>query len=359
LISISLCMIVKNEEKNLGRCLGSVKDIVDEIIIVDTGSTDNTKQIARDYDAKIFDFSWIDDFSAARNYSFSLASKEYTMWLDADDIVLDKDQRFLSDLKIYLVPDFHSVTMNYSVGDVGNGRNTLKVRRNRLVKTNESFRWKGYVHEYLEVSGPIFHSDVTVTHIGKHGRSLRNLQIYEKLIEKGTSFSARDYFYYANELRRHRLFEKAIQSYHLFINLDDGWNEDKITACGRLADCYYKCGDIEKEMEAIYKSFSFDIPRADMCCRLGFRFLNEQKISQSIFWYELAVGLTWKPECLGFYDEPCWTWLPHLQLCVCYFKIGNYIKAYHHIKEALTYRPEDELLKRNKNLLEQKLKSLP
>ena len=65
--TVSLCMIVKNEEKVLSRCLDSVKDAVDEIIIVDTGSEDNTKNIASQYTDKIYDFKWVYDFSAARN----------------------------------------------------------------------------------------------------------------------------------------------------------------------------------------------------------------------------------------------------------------------------------------------------
>ena len=87
MVTISLCMIVKNEEKVLGRCLVSAKDIADEIIIVDTGSTDRTKEIARRYGAKIFDQKWQDDFSLARNFSFSKATMDYCMWLDADDVI--------------------------------------------------------------------------------------------------------------------------------------------------------------------------------------------------------------------------------------------------------------------------------
>ena len=99
MITISLSMIVKNEEDVLARCLDSVKDIVDEIIIVDTGSIDKTKEIAKEYTDKIFDFKWIDDFSAARNYSFSKASKDYIFWLDADDIILEEDKEKLKQLK--------------------------------------------------------------------------------------------------------------------------------------------------------------------------------------------------------------------------------------------------------------------
>ena len=90
---ISLCMIVRDEEKVIARCLDSVKDIVDEIIVVDTGSIDNTKEIVAKYTKKIYDFEWVNDFSKARNFSFSKATKDYIMWLDADDVIMPEDRK--------------------------------------------------------------------------------------------------------------------------------------------------------------------------------------------------------------------------------------------------------------------------
>ena len=87
LITLSLCMIVRNEEKLLRRCLDCAAPAADEIIIVDTGSIDNTKEIARSYNARVFDFPWNNSFCDARNFSFSKASMDYCMWLDADDLI--------------------------------------------------------------------------------------------------------------------------------------------------------------------------------------------------------------------------------------------------------------------------------
>ena len=84
-------MITKNEEKYLEQCINSVKDIVDEIIIVDTGSTDKTKEIAKKFNAKIFDFKWADDFSAARNESLKHAAKDWILVLDADEVIEEED----------------------------------------------------------------------------------------------------------------------------------------------------------------------------------------------------------------------------------------------------------------------------
>ena len=105
MITISLCMIVKNEERILARCLDSLKGIAEEIIIVDTGSTDRTKEIAARYTDHIYDFTWVDDFSAARNFAFSKATKEYIYSADADEVLDEENrQRFLQ-LNELLLPE--------------------------------------------------------------------------------------------------------------------------------------------------------------------------------------------------------------------------------------------------------------
>ena len=84
-------------------------------------------------------------------------------------------------------------------------------------------------------------------------------------------------------------------------------------------------------------------------------FLREGKIPEAIFWYKLATELEWEKDCLGTYNVACWTWLPHLQLCSCYYKAGDYRKSYEHNETALSYRPNDERMISNKKLLERKL----
>ena len=113
MITISLCMIVKNEEAVLARCLDSIKEAVDEIIIVDTGSDDSTKEIARKYTSEVYDFEWVSDFSAARNFAFSKAKMDYQMWLDADDIVPAEEAEKILQLKNTLDHNIDIVTMEY------------------------------------------------------------------------------------------------------------------------------------------------------------------------------------------------------------------------------------------------------
>ena len=112
-MTISLCMIVRNEEESLERCLESTRNVADEIIIVDTGSTDGTIDIAKRYTQKVYEFPWIDDFAAARNFAFSKATRQYCMWLDADDILEPSDREALLRLKALLPADVDVVMMRY------------------------------------------------------------------------------------------------------------------------------------------------------------------------------------------------------------------------------------------------------
>ena len=96
---MSLCMIVRQEEKALARCLEGIADAVEEIVIVDMGSTDRTKEIARQFTDKIYDFPWMDDFAAARNFAFSKGTGEYLLWMDAEDILPSGEKEKLLALK--------------------------------------------------------------------------------------------------------------------------------------------------------------------------------------------------------------------------------------------------------------------
>lgn len=154
--TVSLCMIVRNEEDVLGRCLESVKDIVDEIIIVDTGSTDRTKEIAGRFTNAVYDFPWIDDFSAARNFSFSKATMDYQMWLDADDVIEDEDRKKFQQMKEELDGSTDVVMMPYQVAFDQKGNPTMTYYRERLLKRSRGFLWQGAVHEVITPAGPSF-----------------------------------------------------------------------------------------------------------------------------------------------------------------------------------------------------------
>jgi len=147
---LSLCMIVKNEEKNIGECLESAKGLADEIIITDTGSTDKTIEIAGSYGAKIEHFEWTKNFSAARNYSISKATCRWVIWLDADDRLPKKTVEELRELLNKEIPDkvFYLVVCN----SIDEGKTGAKFSQIRIFPNTPKIRFEGRIHEQILAS---------------------------------------------------------------------------------------------------------------------------------------------------------------------------------------------------------------
>jgi glycosyltransferase involved in cell wall biosynthesis len=354
---ISLCMIVKNEEEVLGQCLTSVEDLCDEIIIVDTGSTDKTKEIAAAFTDRIYEFKWIDDFSAARNFAFSHATKDYILWLDADDILLGEDREKFKKLKKELYDAVDAVSMLYHISFDEYGKPTFSYRRNRLVRREKNFKWIGPVHEFLEVDGHIIPSDIAITHKKSEKsndgiQSDRNLRIYENRLVKGEKFTPRDLFYFSNELKDHGKYQKAIIYYREFLATKKGWIEDEIRACINMSDCYRHLGNPEKEIESLVMSIMYDVPRPEVSCRIGDLYKEQKKHRKAILWYRLAIEVDIE-DTFGFVQESYSTWYPHLQLCVCYWEIGEKELSVEHNSLAKEYRPNDSQVLSNEQFFKE------
>lgn len=345
--TISLCMIVKNEEKVLARCLESIRDAVDEIIIVDTGSSDNTKNIALEYTPLVFDFKWIDDFSAARNFSFSKATKDFIMWLDADDIITEENKSKLIELK-NTISDIDAVMMKYNTAFDENNNPTFSYYRERLIRRSCFQTWKGAVHEIIEYTGKPIYCDIAIHHKSvKTSYSTRNLDIYENQIANKIQLKPRDVFYYGRELYYHKKYDKAIKILSDFLEDEYGWYENKIEACKILSFCYSETNDTDKAISVLLKSFTYDTPRAETCCLIGNSFMNKKHYENAIFWFELALTIPEKESKGGFTDFNFYGYYPCMQLCVCYDKLQNHKKAEEYNLKAGTYRPNSSAYLQN------------
>lgn len=349
MISISLCMIVKNEEDVLSRCLNSIKDVVDEIIIVDTGSSDNTKKIAKNFTDKIYHFNWCDDFAKARNYSFSKATKDYILWLDADDVILPKDVKLLKSLKNDIDKNTDIVMMKYNMGTNDDNTPSLSYYRERLIKNFKNYKWVGRIHEVITPTGNVIYSDIAITHKKIHiSDPLRNLRIFEKMIEENEKLDTRQKFYYAREIYYSGNFTKAIEKFNDFLNEDDKWVENTISALLDLSICYNKINDKQNEISTLFKSFEYDIPRSQTCCYIGNYFLRNNNINQAIYWYKLASTLTSNLESGGFYETDYFNFIPYIQLCVCYYKLGDIKNSIKYNDMAGKFKPNDSSYLTNK-----------
>lgn len=346
--TISLCMIVKNEEDVLARCLSSVEGIFDEIIILDTGSQDKTKEIAAHYTKHVYDYQWIDDFSAARNASFQKASMDYIMWLDADDILLEKDRLAMLELKKSLDSSIHMVMMKYHVAFDGQGNPTMSYFRERLMKRDYGYRWQSPIHEVITPSGNIVYSPIAVTHRKLHPSDPdRNLRIFQKMIKNHQELDARQRFYYARELYYHKLYEEAIREFTTYLDSNEGWVEDKISACRDLALCYAAVKNPVEQLASLCRSFRYDAPRAEVLCALGDYFFEFRQYKAAIFWYQSAAATEYNPTADGFSSPDCYGFIPYIQLCVCYDKLGRKETALEYHLKSKALKPDHTAVKLN------------
>ncbi|MNJ45943.1 hypothetical protein D3C77_410600 [compost metagenome] len=181
------------------------------------------------------------------------------------------------------------------------------------------------------------------------------MQIYRNRQECGETFSPRDIYYFSNELKDHSYFEEAAEQYERFLRTKQGWIEDNIAACIKLADCYARMYERDLQLRSLFRTMEFDRPRADCCCRLGALFLSENLVDNAVYWYETAIKSGASPQSGSLVDHAAWTWLPLLQLCVCYDKLGLIEKAYESNEKALAYFPNHPSMLHNKKMLEEQL----
>ncbi|WP_218080251.1 glycosyltransferase [Anthocerotibacter panamensis] len=212
--TISLCMIVRDEEELLSRCLKSVQGIVHEIIIVDTGSKDNTVQIAHSFGAKVFNYTWCNDFAAARNFSISHASSEWILVLDADEMLTPKSQKSIQKIIIdndciglvCILEDHQDTDVFYAT--------ILRVFRNI-----EGIRYERSYHEELNISDTKckIANDLVVYHDGYTRHRMKEKRKLERalgIMKKYLIENSNDYY---------------IQCKLAFILRDVGQSEEALT----------------------------------------------------------------------------------------------------------------------------------
>ena len=320
MISISVCMIVKNEEKVLARCLDSLRPIADEIIIADTGSTDATKEIAARYTDKIYDFTWIHDFSAARNFAFSKATKDYIYSADADEVLSSENWQQFQKLKECLLPEIEIVQMKYGNQlQFGTVYNFDEEYRPKLFKRKRDFVWEEAIHEAVRLMPIVYDSDIVITHMPHESHAKRDLQNFRKQIEQGKRLSSRLQDMYTRELYLAGDEEDLVWAAEYLKQsvTDEERSVDEVKqACCVLA----KLARIQKDAVTFMKFASKVLVQdgcSEICYEMGLLYEDEGDLEEAVIWYYNAA-----------YETPCQMSLksattePLIQLVSCYEKLG-------------------------------------
>jgi hypothetical protein len=187
---VSLCLMVKNEQDNLPSCLRSAADLVHEMIVVDTGSTDRTKEVAASLGARVLGFAWVDSFAAARNESLRHATGDWIFWLDGDEYLDEANRQKVRTLFANLGQENAAYSMKQcSAPEVAGGSATV-VDQVRLFRNLPEIRWEHRVHEQIlpavrRAGHEVRFTDIAITHTGyedpavRHQKTLRNLRLLE------------------------------------------------------------------------------------------------------------------------------------------------------------------------------------
>lgn len=291
MIEISLCMIVKNEGEQLRRCLDSYKELVEEIIIVDTGSWDDTVQIAREYTQKVHRFEWIDDFAAARNDALSFATKDYVFVADGDEYIDELNAKKFLQLKKTLTPAVDIVQMKYgNLLEKGTTYNFDTEYRPKLFKRLRPFWFRDPIHETLNTDIITFDSDIAIVHQPHASHQKRDFGIFENTLSKGGQLSPKLHMMYARELIMAGDEQDFLAAFAYFEQtLHEDWRSmDEVTQ----AQCVVaRVANIQDDVQLLFKTVSKNLigsPCAEICCEIGDHHLRHGDPEEAATWFYTA-----------------------------------------------------------------------
>lgn len=292
MITISVCMIVKNEEAQLAACLDSLKPIADEIIIVDTGSSDRTKEIAARYTDRIYDFPWIDDFAAARNFAFSKAAKEYIYTADADEVIDENNIRLFRRVKELLPPETEIVQMYYlNLMEENTAYNSKRELRPKLFRRLRTFEWINPVHETVRLDPVIYNSDIEIMHLAKGSHAKRDFAAFQKALRRGMRLDKVLHSMYAKELfiagDRDDLAE-AVPFFEQSLSDASRSDDEHREARCVLARAYRMSGDTAGFFRLCLRDV-IAVPCSEMCAEIGHYFYDSGSYAEALCWLNDAI----------------------------------------------------------------------
>jgi glycosyltransferase involved in cell wall biosynthesis len=342
----SLCIIARDNEGTIGQTLASVQSFIDEIIVVDTGSLDGTKRVAESYGAKTYDFEWVDDFAAARNFSFSKATGDWIMWLDTGDTVPPESARAFQQLKrSAAVNDPNDplegfvVRINRHITDEGEVLSWYLIPR--LVRRSANPVWIEPVHEIVHTDNDTMQvfrdawvdDPVALNNPGSN----RNLRILERL-EAGGRDDAWLWFHIASEHFVHKDWRPAID-YYLRMLKSGEFTYRRYIALTNIHLCHTELGEPGKGIDYLFQAIYFNPSRAEAFITIGDWFFDNDQWEFARPFYQAVLGLvipsdgSWaNPNAYGHY--------PHGKLAFCHYGAGRTKEALAEFREALRLAPE-------------------
>ncbi len=345
--TLSLCMIVKNEEIFLPQCLDSVKDYVDELIIVDTGSTDKTVEIAERYNAKVFHHPWENSFSKARNYSIKYATCDWILILDADEEIEKEDARKLRE--VIKDNDVNVINLPVLYGRKGS-KHTSITNSERMFRNHLGIRYEGIVHNSLKHPGPNTNANIRLYHYGYHQgeeqmekKYKRTATLLREQIKEDPGNPVPHLYLATSCLDRQRLDEsihEALEAIRLFEKQDSNTHQS-IQSYYVASVAFYRKHDLVDAETYALKAVGFHPGYVDAHCILSsIYFLRREydKCAEATGNYlkslesvksDLSTAMTTP------YDTLQHAWLAHSRMAINHFEKDNEKEGLQSLKNAV------------------------
>ncbi len=363
--TVSLCMIAKNEERNLPRALALVQNVVDEMIVVDTGSTDRTVEIARSFGAQVYSFPWCDDFSAARNESLRYATGEWILTMDADDEMREED---LKKLKLLLrVTDYTAFEVLIRSPLTPTGRREEMNYLIRVFRNHPAIRFRNRIHEtvtqsVVDLGGKVGRlKTLVVLHHGYES----DLRVSRKVHERNLQILLREYEENPEDLRVMYYLASAYlpqgkreEAKSLFLRLLERSRELHVGAlvlsCIQLAQMSYGEGGYEEAVKYLEEALEKDPFLPDTYYWLGRVFHKMGRYEESLAYlektFQVDYGKTLSPFVFIFFDEVD----AYCRMADCAYRLGkeDLAQEYWAKLTELTHNDPDGLHSLGKTMLD-------
>jgi glycosyltransferase involved in cell wall biosynthesis len=350
--TVGLAIIARNAEESLAVALDSVRDHVDQVVVVLAGeSTDKTREVALRYTSEVYDFEWIDDFSAARNFSFSFLRTDWGFWIDADDIVKGAEkiheviERQKADIVAVILPYF------YAFDDHGNC--TTLLDRKRFVRLAHGWEWKDRIHEdIIEHKGARYArtQDISIwhQHRGYENRQERNIPLLIKSYEEDPN-NARHWKYLGYQYFANGDWLEAIRWLGRFAADRRGVPIERWQAMCYCAKALRARGEHEKAIRASQAAMHILPHLNDAYFELGLAYLAMDAYEKTVHWTEIGLQMQ-TPDTVVIVNPLEMIVQPHATIALALYHLGDLKGAAQQAAQAVTglpdFAPTADLMKR-------------
>ena len=328
--TLSVSIIVKNEESVIERCLSFCSKLADEIVVIDTGSTDKTKELASKFPkVKLFDSEYFNkdthfsdfEFGKAKNEAVKKCTSDWICWVDADDFMDDEN---ISKVRNIIESENRNCLYSFHVSYGG-----LRFEHCRLFTNHANilFDETHACHEYLVTLGNplVIRHDVIVQHLPEHkhvSSQSRNVAIMEKDYFQRNRRDSRTCFYLANSYRESNEFLKAIEIYDKYLECSM-WREERFFARYYKAQCLYRLGKTDDGKDEALRAIAEDGRFAEALCFMGDVFCAKRDWEMAILWYKMALATPYPENARLFVSRYSYSDYPAKKISECVARIGE------------------------------------